>query len=423
MNKGSQKATVCVIGLGYIGLPTACILADAGFNVIGVDVRPEVVEKTNAGDVHIEEPDLDLVLRRAIRSGRLKASTSPQPADIFMICVPTPHHADHSPDLTYVEQASKNIRPFVQAGNLIVLESTSPPKTTDEVVCKYAIPDHLEVGYDVYVAHCPERVLPGRILFEAVHNDRVVGGMTPACTDVAVKFYEQFVKGKVLGTNALAAEVTKLVENSFRDVNIAFANELSMLCGSLGVDVWEVIELANRHPRVKILNPGPGVGGHCISVDPWFLVHTAPELTPLIRTARTVNDSKPHFVINQVAQAASQLDRPVIGCLGLTYKADVDDIRESPAIDIVRALNKSGVGEVLACDPHVDPVRCPDLKMVDIDEVVQRANILVLLTDHMEFREISFESIRHCTLVDTRAFWRNQMRGVGQEVLPLRRAA
>ncbi len=279
------EVSVCVLGLGYIGLPTASVLATKGFHVYGTDVRADVVDTINDGRIHIEEPDLDIVVRSAVNSGQLKAGHEPRPADVFMICVPTPIRPDHSPDMSYVEQAARAIQPHVQPGNLIILESTSPPRTTEDIVLALAVPPSLKVGQDVFVAHCPERVLPGRILLEVVQNDRVVGGVTPACTQKAVAFYETFVNGKVLPTSALAAEVTKLVENSYRDVNIAFANELSILADRLGIDPWEIIELANRHPRVNILSPGPGVGGHCISVDPWFLVHADPQSTPLIRTA------------------------------------------------------------------------------------------------------------------------------------------
>ena len=267
-----SETQVCVIGLGYIGLPTASVLATKGFHVYGMDVRADVVDTINDGRIHIEEPDLDIVVRSAVNSGQLKAGYEPQAADIFILCVPTPIRPDHSPDLSYVEQASQAIRPYVQPGNLIILESTSPPQTTEQIVVPNAIPPELKVGEDVFVAHCPERVLPGRILLEVVQNDRVVGGVTPNCTEKAKTFYESFVNGNVLATSAIAAEVTKLVENSYRDVNIAFANELSVLSDRLGIDPWEIIELANRHPRVNILSPGPGVGGHCISVDPWFLV-------------------------------------------------------------------------------------------------------------------------------------------------------
>ncbi|MBI2824141.1 MAG: UDP-N-acetyl-D-mannosamine dehydrogenase [Planctomycetia bacterium] len=401
-----SDTTVCVMGLGYIGLPTASILANKGYHVHGVDVRPEVVETINRGQIHIEEPDLDILVRSAVNSGQLKAGLEPQPADVFIICVPTPINPDHSPDLSYVEQAARAIRPHVRAGNLVILESTSPPHTTERIVLRHAVPDDLAPGRDIFVAHCPERVLPGRILLEAVQNDRVVGGITPACSLKAKEFYETFVNGNVLATSAKTAEVTKLVENSYRDVNIAFANELSILADELEIDPWELISLANRHPRVNILTPGPGVGGHCISVDPWFLVHAAPKITPLIRTAREVNDAKPHHVVEHVVELARQFASPRIGCLGLTYKADVDDLRESPSLDIVRELRKRNAGEVLACDPYVSPERFTEFPLYSLADVLHRSQVLVLLTDHRQFRDVPRKVLQEKVIVDTRGLWR-----------------
>ncbi len=400
------QSKICVMGLGYIGLPTASILANKGYHVLGVDVRPDVVETINRGQIHIEEPDLDILVRSAVNSGQLKAGLEPQPADIFIICVPTPINPDHSPDLSFVEQASRAIRPHVRAGNLIILESTSPPLTTDDIVLRHAVPDGMVPGRDVFVAHCPERVLPGRILLEAVQNDRVVGGITPTCARVTKEFYQTFVNGEVFATSAKTAEVTKLVENAYRDVNIAFANELSILADYLEIDPWELISLANRHPRVNILSPGPGVGGHCISVDPWFLVHTAPQFTPLIRTAREVNDAKPHHVVEHVAKLARQFNAPKIGCLGLTYKADVDDLRESPSLEIVRDLRKLNLGEVLACDPYVSSKRFTEFPLYALSDVVQQSQVLVLLTDHRQFRDIPKKTLQEKVVVDTRGLWR-----------------
>ena len=397
---------VCVIGLGYIGLPTASVLATKGFHVTGMDVRADVVETINQGRIHIEEPDLDILVRSAVNSGQLTAHNEPQPADVFILCVPTPIRPDHSPDLSYVEQASSAIRPLVQPGNLIILESTSPPRTTDDVVLKHAIPEGMQVGKDVFVAHCPERVLPGRILLEVVQNDRVVGGVTPACTERAKTFYETFVNGSVLGTTAMAAEITKLVENSYRDVNIAFANELSMLCEKFDTDVWEIIELANRHPRVNILSPGPGVGGHCISVDPWFLVHASPQNTPLIRTAREVNDSKPEFVAKHIAGLASQFAAPRIGCLGITYKADVDDLRESPSLEIVQHLISQNVGEVMACDPYISSDNFSEFPLHELNDVIESCNVIAVLTDHKQFKGVSRRILQEKVIVDTRGIWR-----------------
>ncbi|HEY2839927.1 MAG TPA: UDP-N-acetyl-D-mannosamine dehydrogenase [Pirellulales bacterium] len=401
-----SETKVCVMGLGYIGLPTASILANKGYHVFGVDVRPDVVDTINRGQIHIEEPDLDILVRSAVNSGQLKAGLAPEPADIFIICVPTPINPDHSPDLSYVEQASRAIRPHVRAGNLVILESTSPPLTTDNVVLPCAIPESLTPGRDVFVAHCPERVLPGRILLEAVQNDRVVGGITPACAQKALEFYQTFVNGDVFATSAKTAEVTKLVENSYRDVNIAFANELSILAEHLDIDPWELISLANRHPRVNILSPGPGVGGHCISVDPWFLVHAAPQYTPLIRTAREVNDAKPHHVVEHVIRLARQFSSPKIGCLGLTYKADVDDLRESPSLEIVRELRKVGIGEVLPCDPYISAKRFTEFPLFSLSDVLSQCQMLVLLTDHRQFRDVPRKILQEKVIVDTRGTWR-----------------
>jgi UDP-N-acetyl-D-mannosaminuronic acid dehydrogenase len=401
-----SHTTVCVLGLGYIGLPTASILAMKGYKVVGVDVRPEVVDTINQGRIHIEEPDLDLLVRSAVASGQLRAAIAPESADVYIICVPTPILPDKTPDLSYVEQASRAIRPHVRRGNLVILESTSPPRTTERTVIPLAIGDDLQVGKDVFVAHCPERVLPGRILLEAVQNDRVVGGATPACAARAKAFYESFVTGQVFATTATTAEVTKLVENSYRDVNIAFANELSLLADELGLDPWEVIALANRHPRVNILSPGPGVGGHCISVDPWFLAHAAPNCTPLIRTARQVNDSKPHHVVTRIVELASQFASPRIGCLGLTYKADVDDLRESPALEIVRELRTRNIGEVLACDPYISPERFTEFPLHSLADVLSRCQILVLLTDHRPFKDVPKKVLQEKVVVDTRGTWR-----------------
>lgn len=397
---------VCVMGLGYIGLPTASILANKGYNVVGVDVRADVVETINRGQIHIEEPDLDILVRSGVNSGQLRAATEPEPADVFIICVPTPIREDHSADLSYVETAARAIRPLVREGNLVILESTSPPHTTDKIVVPLALSEGLVPGTNVFVAHCPERVLPGRILLEAVQNDRVVGGVTPHCAQRAREFYETFVNGHVLVTSAVAAEITKLVENSYRDVNIAFANELSILCDRFDVDVWEIISLANRHPRVNILTPGPGVGGHCISVDPWFLVQAAPDQTRLIRTAREVNDSKPAYVVEQVTKLAQQFTSPCIGCLGLTYKADVDDLRESPSLEIVRDLLHRNVGQVMACDPYISPRRFSEFPLYPLSDVLARSQMLVLLTDHRQFRDIPRRVLQEKVVVDTRGIWR-----------------
>ena len=401
-----SEVTVCVLGLGYIGLPTASVLATRGFRVYGVDIRPEVVETINRGQIHFDEPDLDILVRSAVNSGQLSAASEPQPADVFFVCVPTPIRPDRSPDLSFIEQACRSIRSCIQKGNLVILESTSPPRTTEEIVVPSVVPEGWTVGKDIFVAHCPERVLPGRILLEVVQNDRIVGGVTAACARRAHRFYETYVNGEVFTTSALVAEVTKVTENSYRDVNIAFANELSMVADQLGVDPWEVISLANRHPRVNILSPGPGVGGHCISVDPWFLVHTAPEITPLIRTARNVNLQKTRYVLNRILSLSRQMEDPRIGCLGLTYKADVDDLRESPALEIVRGLYRSNVSPIMACDPYVTSDQFKEFPLYSLSDVLQDCSILVLLTDHHQFRGIPREVLADKLVLDTRGVLR-----------------
>ena len=406
----NRRQKVCVMGLGYIGLPMAAILARSGYDVHGVDVRPDVVQTINRGEIHIREPGLAELIKDIVRSGNLRASTTPCEADVFFICVPTPFNSDKSPDLSFVRAASKAIRPFVRRGNIVILESTSPPKTTHETVVRLAVPTTYEVGKDVFVAYCPERVLPGRILVEAVENDRIVGGITPACTQHVRRFYETFVTGEVLATQATVAEITKLAENAFRDTNIAFANELSMLADHLGADAREIINLANRHPRVNILSPGPGVGGHCISVDPWFLAHAAPDHSALIRTARMVNDSKPQFVVDQILDVAGQLKSPVVGCLGLAYKADIDDFRESPSLDVVRQLRASGIGEILACDPYADNSCFEDILLTSLTDVLRRSNVLVLLTEHKVFRDIPIRVDDGRYLIDATGAWHDAIR-------------
>lgn len=418
---GHLPCRVCVVGLGYIGLPTAAILAECGHEVVGIDVRQEVIQAVNAGRVNTHEPGLDEQVHRAVQAGRLRAAPQPEPADVFILCVPTPVREGHVPDLSYVEAAADAIRPWVRPGNLIVLESTSPPGTTEKVVVPRAVPKTLAVGRDVFVAHCPERVLPGRILVEVVENDRVVGGLTPKCTRRAAEFYRTFVTGRILETSAVAAELSKLVENAFRDVNIAFANEISMLAQQFGADPFEIIDLANHHPRVNILCPGPGVGGHCIRVDPWFLIHAAPDRTPLMRTAREVNDFKPQFVLERIDDLVRQHAVRRVGCLGLSYKADVDDLRESPSLEIVRQLHQRGDVEVLACEPYLRPEQFREFPLHSLDDVLGRAEMLVLLTDHAPFRAIPAEVLRSKVLLDVRGVWRHMK--VGENTPTLRMAA
>ena len=395
---------ICVVGLGYIGLPTASLLATKGFKVHGVDVSPRVVETINEGRIHIVEPDLDILVKSAVQSGNLRAGLEPVEADVFIIAVPTPFKEGKKPDLSYVEEASRSIAPFVRPGNLVILESTSPVGTTDNVVARILREQGLSVDDDVHVAHCPERVLPGRILIELVENDRVVGGINEASTQVAAEFYERFVSGEVLRTTAKTAELVKLTENTFRDVNIAFANEMSMIAEEQGINVWELISLCNRHPRVNILQPGPGVGGHCIAVDPWFIVDASPKLARVIRAAREVNDAKPQWVIDKIRSCAEKFKRPTIGFLGLAFKADVDDLRESPAVHIVREVAKLGIGDVAVCEPNISTH--PEYALYSLDDLLERADIIVLLVDHKPFRALGAARLKEKILIDTRGLIR-----------------
>jgi UDP-N-acetyl-D-mannosaminuronic acid dehydrogenase len=396
----AMKSSICVIGLGYIGLPTASLLATKGYKVTGVDINPRVVDSINQGNVHIVEPDLDVLVRSAVNSGNLVAANEPVRADIFILAVPTPFLADKQPDTHHVEAATRAISAEIAEGNLIILESTVPVGTTEAIVAHTLFDLRPELRDKIAIAHCPERVLPGQILRELIENDRVVGGIDARSTERAVDFYREFVSGEVLATDARTAEMAKLTENSFRDVNIAFANELSMICDALKINVWEMISLANRHPRVNILNPGPGVGGHCIAVDPWFIVASAPEHARLIRTAREVNDHKPHWVLDKVRHKAERFKRPVIGCLGITFKADVDDIRESPALEIVQALMAMPGMDVLVNDPYATRVQAFDL--LPVDEVIQRADIILVLVDHKPYRKLSAASLKEKMVIDTR---------------------
>ncbi len=396
----AARRKVCVIGLGYIGLPTASLLGTKGYDVLGIDISPSVVETINSGKVHIVEPDLDVLVRSAVQSGRLKASTQIAEADIFIIAVPTPFKDNYQPDLSFIERATEELAKHIRPGNLVILESTSPVGTTADVVAEGLKASGLEVGKDIYVAHCPERVLPGRILTELVENDRIVGGINDASTEVAADFYQEFVRGEVLRTSAGTAEMAKLVENSFRDVNIAFANELSMICDRIGVNVWEVIALANKHPRVNILRPGPGVGGHCIAVDPWFIVAKTPNEARLIRTAREVNDNKPDWVVSRVTAAAARFKKPVIACLGLAFKADVDDFRMSPALEITRRLRDAGIADLLVCEPNIR--RHPEFDLVSLEEATERADIVVVLVDHRPFRKLRSMDLKEKIVIDTR---------------------
>jgi UDP-N-acetyl-D-mannosaminuronic acid dehydrogenase len=408
---------VSVIGLGYIGLPTSAAIAAQGVRVYGVDITQSTVDAVNAGQVPIVEPDLDIAVAGAVARGHLTAATTPGPADVHIIAVPTPFREGHQPDLSYVQSAAEAIAPHLQAGDVVILESTSPPGTTRKVSEWIgAIRPDLRMPHsdaatpDVHVAHCPERVLPGRIMVELVTNDRVIGGLTPACADRAAALYALFCQGEVLLTDAASAEMAKLVENSFRDVNIAFANELANICDRLGFDVWEIIRLANRHPRVNVLNPGPGVGGHCIAVDPWFIVAAAPEEAVLIRQAREINDARPAGVVARIQETARSGES--VACLGLAFKADIDDMRESPAVDVVRQLALAEPDrKILAVEPHVTalPRALADLdnvRLVTLEDALFEAGTLALLVDHQAFTTIDEEQLRSKSLIDTRGLWR-----------------
>jgi UDP-N-acetyl-D-mannosaminuronic acid dehydrogenase len=383
-----RNQRVCVIGLGYIGLPTAALLATNEYHVDGVDLNERAVETINQGRIHIVEPDLDAFVRSAVAAGRLRAHVVPQPADIYMICVPTPfHHGGDipQPNLDYVLAATRSLGPLLKPGDLVILESTSPVGTT-RLVRQVLLDSGVDVE-QVHFAYCPERVLPGRIMTELVENDRVVGGLTPSATSLVSAFYRTFVRGQVLETDAATAEMCKLAENSYRDVNIAFANELSVLCANAGIDAWRLIALANRHPRVNILQPGTGVGGHCIAVDPWFLVAGDPANARLIRTGREVNTFKTDWVIERIATAAAaasaRLQRPAtIACLGLAFKPDIDDLRESPALHVAQSLLAAG-HRVLAVEPHIDTH--PTLTLQPIDAALAAADVIAVLVKHRGF--------------------------------------
>ena len=407
MKTANDYQKICVMGLGYIGLPTASLLATKGFEVVGVDVSQKVVDTINKGEIHIVEPDLDILVKSAVHSGNLSASLEPCEADVFIIAVPTPfkdggpgHISGKKPDLSYIESATKKISLYIKPGDLVILESTSPVGTTDEVVAEILKQADHAVGDNVYVSHCPERVLPGRILIELVENDRVVGGINDESTKVTVRFYERFVRGAVLATTAKTAEMVKLTENSSRDVQIAFANELSMICETENIDTWEVIELANRHPRVNILNPGPGVGGHCIAVDPWFIVDRSPDCSSLIRTAREVNDKKPEWVIERVKRCADKFKSPIIACLGLAFKADVDDLRESPAFDIVKRLSEQEIGTLMVCEPNLSSLE--GFRLYDVNDAIEKADIILLLVDHKPFQSLNATELSEKIIIDTR---------------------
>jgi UDP-N-acetyl-D-mannosaminuronic acid dehydrogenase len=418
--------TVSVIGLGYIGLPTAAMFASRKKKVIGVDVNQHAVDTINKGQIHIVEPDLDMLVHAAVTEGYLRATVNPEPADAFLIAVPTPflpiaNEGDiPKPDLKYIEAAAKAIAPVLKKGDLVILESTSPVGATEQMAewlaqarTDLTFPQTSGEESDIRVAHCPERVLPGHVVRELVENDRVIGGLTNKCSEAAVELYKTFVKGDCVITNARTAEMAKLTENSCRDVQIAFANELSIICDKLDIDVWELISLANRHPRINILQPGPGVGGHCIAVDPWFIVSKTPEQAQLIHTARKVNDAKPEWVVNKVKIAIAEFlqvnsDKTVkdvtIACYGLAFKPDIDDLRESPALNITQQLANIHSGRTLGIEPNINilPNHLDNIELTSFEYATENADIHLLLVDHKEFKNISFDSD---FIIDTKGIW------------------
>lgn len=421
--------TISVIGLGYIGLPTAAMFASRKKKVIGVDVNQHAVDTINRGEIHIVEPDLDMIVHAAVTEGYLKATTTPEPADAFLIAVPTPFKNNDSeipePDLSYIKRASEAIAPVLKKGDLVILESTSPVGATEQMAVWLAAarPDltfpgpessYTDTNIDVNVAHCPERVLPGHVVRELVENDRVIGGITAKCSARSVELYKTFVQGECVITNARTAEMAKLTENSCRDVQIAFANELSIICDKLDIDVWELISLANRHPRINILQPGPGVGGHCIAVDPWFIVSKTPEQAQIIHTARKVNDAKPQWVINKVKLAIADFLQAnptktakdvTVACYGLAFKPDIDDLRESPALKITKQVAELHSGTVIAVEPNISdlPSNIDKLQLTKIEIAKNAADIHLLLVDHKEFKD---NVIKTDYLVDTKGVWK-----------------
>lgn len=415
--------TISVIGLGYIGLPTAAVFASKGKKVVGVDINARAVETINRGAIHIVEPDLDQVVHAAVTRGDLRATTQPEAADAFLIAVPTPFKDEHQPDLRFVKAAAESIAPVLKKGDLVILESTSPVGSTEQMADWLAaarpdlrFPQHGDTP-DIFVAYCPERVLPGQVMVELINNDRVIGGMTPACSARASELYRLFLKGECVETNARTAEMCKLTENSFRDVNIAFANELSLICADQGINVWELISLANRHPRVNILQPGPGVGGHCIAVDPWFIVAQNPELARLIRTAREVNDAKPQWVLDQVktaladclTQTGKRASDITIACFGLAFKPNIDDLRESPAVGVAQKIAEWHSGTTWVVEPHIEQLAdalADKAVLVSAGQALEQADILVMLVDHRAFRAIDGASVQQKWIVDTKGVWR-----------------
>ncbi len=411
----STFKSICVVGLGYIGLPTAALFAKSGIQVHGYDINANTVKTINEGQAHIQEVDLDGLIQGVISNGLLKAATKPVSADVYLISVPTPFKENHKPDLTYIKNAIRDIAPLVKEGDLIILESTIPPGTTKEM-CHWLEekrPDLKKaggVGIAYHAAHCPERVLPGRILIELVQNDRIIGGITNQCAEKARSLYEIVVRGECFLTNSQTAELAKLSENAFRDINIAYANELSLIASQLDIDVKELIHLANKHPRVNILNPGPGVGGHCIAVDPWFIVDAAPENSPLIQTARVVNDGMPQKIIQKIENAAAKFKKPQIACLGLAFKADIDDLRSSPALTITKSLASKNDFEILVVEPNINELpsnlsSIENVTLTSLKQALKTADVIALLVDHTPFKRVSKNLLLDKIIIDTRGIW------------------
>ena len=393
----TETLDVCVVGLGYIGLPTSAVLASRGHRVHGVEINAKSREIINSGRAHIVEPDLDMLVRAGIESGRLQAHPEPAPADVFMLCVPTPVGEGCAANLDYVRSATESICPVLKKGNLVILESTSPPGST-EMIAEIVFQNTKFQAGDIYFAHAPERVLPGHILQEVVQNDRIIGGIDEVSTQVAAGFFKTFVQGELILCHSRTAEMAKLVENASRDVQIAFANELSMICDDLDIDVRQLIHIANRHPRVNILQPGCGVGGHCIAVDPWFIVHLAKGKARLIETAREVNNSKPLWVAEKVKAAASKLREPVIACFGAAYKPDIDDLRESPALEIIQNLQAAQIGRVLVVEPNIESL--PGCELVNMDQALTQADIVVFLVGHGPFLALRAAQLAEKIVID-----------------------
>ncbi|MCX7920991.1 MAG: nucleotide sugar dehydrogenase [Clostridia bacterium] len=402
-----MKKKICIIGLGYIGLPTAAMFATHGHKIVGVDINKSVVDALNQGKIIIEEPYLDIMVQAAVTSGNLRAQTAPEEADVFIIAVPTPINKDKTADMTYVKSATESIVPYLREGNVVILESTSPPRTVEDLMLPILADSGLKIGEQLLVAHSPERVLPGRILIELVENNRIVGGINQASCEAVRDLYRTFVKGEIFLTDATTAEMCKLMENTFRDVNIALANELAKLCESMGINAWDVIRLSNKHPRVNLHQPGPGVGGHCLAVDPWFIVEKFPDLAKIIRLSRETNDSMPHHVFDRSKSIlASVQGKQKITVLGATYKPNIDDIRESPVMELIELFEKDSEIEVNIMDPHV---KSHKLLENDLLKAAQDSHLVILGVNHDEFAHVDFVRLKGVmaepNVLDTRNFW------------------